>query len=554
MHAFIKNHKQVLLIIFLMLIGGFLRFYNLDWGSPFYFHPDERQNIAYPVLASKSLFMLDQQNFDTGTFPLLIIKIILSFFTKTLHIFLSLDQLQLTIFISRVISALISLGILILLFFIVKKIFNTAKAFLALAFAAFSIGFIQFSHFGTIELWEALLFLLLFFYSWRISKYAHKVDGVICGVLLGFALTTKILSIILIPAILLSFFLFIYHRHFSKNNLLLNVKKVLAVFFLFIFSAGIAFTITSLPLIRNFPTANNSIRFESDVALGKVPVFYTQGFTNTIPVIFQFTKVYPFLLNPLITLLFIPSLFSVIFWGIKNKNYAYLLLTTYYLLLFMTQSFFFAKWTRYMIPTLPFVYIIIGVAIDDWLRNIEKRIGNTKIFFHTLVTIPIVISFIFAAAFFDTVYLQYPTPIKASTFAANSMPQNAKVITEPFDLGITPFHRFLSNITFFNFYDMEDIHNPVSSLTQLEALLASSDYIILPSQRILASRLNNRKIFPLGYTLYSKLLNGQLGFKLVYETPCDIFCKITYLGSPVFSFEETANVFDRPTIFIFKKN
>jgi hypothetical protein len=49
------------------------------------------------------------------------------------------------------------------------------------------------------------------------------------------------------------------------------------------------------------------------------------------------------------------------------------------------------------------------------------------------------------------------------------------------------------------------------------------------------------------------LFTGNLGFHKIYETPCDIFCRITYLNDPIYSFEETANVFDRPTVFIFKK-
>src|SRR5947207_2663825 len=49
------------------------------------------------------------------------------------------------------------------------------------------------------------------------------------------------------------------------------------------------------------------------------------------------------------------------------------------------------------------------------------------------------------------------------------------------------------------------------------------------------------------------MFNGKLGFEKIYQTPCDIFCNIIYMGNPVFAYEETANVFDRPTIIIFKK-
>src|SRR3990167_9923715 len=54
-----------LLLILIILIGIFIRFYKLDWGGGYYFHPDER-NIASLVTA------LDQKQgkdfFMQGTF------------------------------------------------------------------------------------------------------------------------------------------------------------------------------------------------------------------------------------------------------------------------------------------------------------------------------------------------------------------------------------------------------------------------------------------------------------------------------------------------------
>ena len=64
--------KPKYLLILLILIGAFLRFYNLNWGSPFYFHPDER-NIASAVT---QLVFPDQMNphfFAYGSLPIYLI-------------------------------------------------------------------------------------------------------------------------------------------------------------------------------------------------------------------------------------------------------------------------------------------------------------------------------------------------------------------------------------------------------------------------------------------------------------------------------------------------
>ncbi len=88
----------------------------------------------------------------------------------------------------------------------------------------------------------------------------------------------------------------------------------------------------------------------------------------------------------------------------------------------------------------------------------------------------------------------------------------------------------------------------------VKSFVAESEYLILPSQRLLKVRLMNQKNFPNGHAFYRDLVTGNLGYSKIYETPCDIFCKIAYLGNPVYQSEETATVFDRPTVYIFKKD
>jgi len=541
---------KFLTILSIVLLGTFLRFYNLNWGAPFYFHPDERQNIAYPILTSKSIFMLDQNNFDTGTFPLTVMKIIFSFINNNFHKKTPLDQLQLVILISRFLSAIISIGILFFLFHIVKKIFGATKAFIALLLATFSVGFIQFSHFGTVELWEALFFLLLFFYSWRISKYNYKTDGIVCGILFGLATATKILSIILIPTILTSFIYFIHNKPYSKNKLLSNVKKTIPVFLFFIFSAIVTFAITSLPLIENFSAASNSIHFESEVALGKISVFYTRSFVNTIPVIFQFTKIYPLLLNPFISILFIFSFISIIFLGFKNRNYAYLLLAIYYLLLFGVQSFFFVKWTRYMIPTLPFIYMIIGIAIDDWLKNLKEKTRNMGIFADILIMLIVIISFTFTLAFFS-IYTHPDVRVTASNWIENTLPQNSTVLVESGNVIDIPLKGNFNRLSL----DFYDIDTDIKARSDVVFGLNSSDYFIIQSRRVFMNYQRLPNIYPVTANFYSKLFSGKLGFTQIKEFnsyPMLQFgnWKIEF---PDETAEETWSVFDHPVIRIFKK-
>lgn len=520
----------------LIFFGVLIRFYNLNWGGPFYFHPDER-NIASSVTQLNFPTQMNPHFFAYGSFPIYVIyfsSFFINLFSKS-----QFDFSQ-AIIISRFYSALFSFLLIPSLYFIGNKIGGEKTGILASLFALFSVGLIQFAHFGTFEMWLTFLGIWLFYFSLNLIGKLSLKNIVICAALSGVLVSTKISSLPILAIPIFSIFLNLSSRIKTKKlifkfqTLSLIVLKTLLMFCVSL----IIFAATSPFVFLDFPSFASSIKYESSVAFGILSVFYTGEFFNSIPIIFQFTKIYPFILNPILTILFIPSFLYILFKAIKPKYLAYLLLSTCYLLLFIPQAFLFAKWTRYIIPTLPFVYLIIAIGFSNFLKYRYTGI------------LAVAISFLFSISYFITAFVSSDTRVSAVNFASKIIPSNVKIISEVYDLGIIPFNSSFSNITLFNFYDLDQTSNPSF---ELENLLQNSEFIVLPSQRILKTRLINKDNFPNGNKFYRNLLSGKLGFKKIYETSCDIFCKITYLGDPVFSLEQTANVFDRPTLFIFEK-
>lgn len=201
-----------------------------------------------------------------------------------------------------------------------------------------------------------------------------------------------------------------------------------------------------------------------------------------------------------------------------------------------------------MVPALPFVFLFIALTLSlltHWKHDTYR--------FKTMVyALTGVACFVWSASYFITAFIQPDTRITAVEKALQIIPSDAKIITEPYDLGTTAFQRSFTNITEFNTYDIDDGSN-VYTLQSWQRAINQAEVIVLPSQRVLQPRITNPKQFPQSNKLYSELLDGTSGYQKVYETPCDIFCKITYLGDPVYHFEQTANVFDRPTVMIFRK-
>ncbi len=534
-----KNKK----IIFysLIFIGIFLRFYNINWGAPFYFHPDERQNIAYPILDSKSLLQRDQKNFDINPFPLIVIKN-----TYTLIAAINgraANPIENIILISRFYSATLSILISVLLFIIGKRIWNYTAGILALTLSIFSTGLIQYAHFGTIEMWEGISLLLVFFLCVEILKTKRVIHFLFLGIVFAIGVATKFLVLTVTPIILIPFipFLIAVIKTRSKKN----VIKLFRSFYLFAIGFIIVILIFFPQLFLRITQIEDSLRFESSVATGKMPVFFTQGFTNTTPFVFQIEKVLPFLLNPFILLLSVYGLLFLSARVIRKRDAYTLLLLLSFSIPFVSTSILYVKWTRYMIPLIPLLYIVVSVFISEVATSI-KHSGAKKV----LLIIPILLSIVFSVSFFITVYLSPHTTVSASSWFQNKYRQVNHAISEPYDIGITPFNPLVKDLHLIDFYsiDTDDRMNEM-----LESKVSTSEFIILPSQRVLKSRINNPTVFPRGFTFYNNLLNNKGDFKLVYKTTCNLVCQIAYIGDPIFDNEETVTVFDRPTVFIFKK-
>ena len=532
--------KYFSLIFFITAVGALFRFYSLNCGAPFFFHPDER-NIASSVTQLNFPDQMNPHFFAYGSLPIYIIYFTNLLLNTFFNFKLSFPD---AILISRFYSALFSVLLIPSAYLIGKEIKDRRTGLLFSFLTATSVGFMQFSHFGTFEVWTSFELVWLFYFCLKLIKNNRLSSYFFIGIFSGLLISTKIsnLPFLSLPVFSLVFFLLKEknEENCQKRN---QIKLIFLKILFYLIICSLIFLLLSPFAVIDFSSFISSLKYESAVALGTLPVFYTGQFTNTIPVYFQFLFIYPFLINPLLALIFIPMFIYVLCKGFKNKNFSYLILILSYLIAFLSQAFLFTKWTRYIMPSLPFIYLIISIGIIDFLK------GKAAFGFKIII---LSFSFIYFLISFITIFFNEDTRITASKWANKNIPRDARILSEVYDLGITPFNPYFQNITLFNFYDLEN--NPSFGGKSLPySFLDQTDYIIIPSQRLLRGRLSHPSEFPKGYNFYKNLFYGNLRFKKIYETPCNILCKITYMGNPVFNIEETVNVFDRPTLFIFKK-
>lgn len=547
-----KINLRLALLAFLIAIGIIFRFYDLSWGAPYFFHPDER-NIASAVNQLSFKKNLNPNFFAYGSLPIYSIYFT-GVLTNSIQNFLfdnnkdiSAVKFEDSILIGRVFAACLSVTLLYLIFKTGSLLFGKKAAILSVILSSFSIGYLQYSHFSTFEMWLSLLTLFLTFTVIKFAMTEEAKYFLLSSLTLGALMSVKISSLAFLPLCLLIFSV-LEIKKFRKNQNDIKIRIVLftARIILFLSICLLIIYITSPFFWADNSHFRSSISYESSVAIGTLKVFYTKFFDNSIPIIYQLVKVFPFILNPFVEVLSLVSLvyFSIIIF--KKRNPLYIVFTLFFLTALISQLFLYVKWIRYYIPTLSYIYLFSGFFLSYLMRIKIKKFRN---FGFAISVIFIAISIFYSFSFIKTVYINEDSRVSAAIWASKNIPPDAKILSEVYDMGIVPFNKYFENITLFNYYELE---NDAEIAKNLPSKIKENEYIILPSQRIFESRLTNPITFPKGYIFYKMLINGKK-YKKIYETKCDFFCSLVYSGNAIDSYEQTANVFDRPVVQIFKK-
>ncbi len=544
--------KRILPYI-LILCAIVTRFVNIGWGLPYPFHPDER-NMADALVSLHCSQFTDCFNphfFAYGQLPLYLGYLgIQLFHLITLQIGKAIDFSEAVIAL-RIISAAASVATVFVGVKIVRlchpersRGISHACEILASIFLIFSPGLIQFAHFGTTES------LLIFFYTSLIlvtllalnSRISLKRFAIFSGILVGLSVGVKVSSTIFVVVPLIGY-IYCYSKF---KNVSTFIKSVMLFGVLSVFVAMI-----SSPY--NFLSPQeflNSLQYESAVALGTTSVFYTRQFFNSIPILFQFTKIFSYALGTVTTMLFIVGFIFL------PKNKSYNLLRLAFLVYFLPTAFLFTKWTRFMAPVFP-VMIVFAVLFIQRLVETGRDLSLRNVMTYLLILLMII-----PGIQYLSVYLREDTRFAASRWIYEHVPPNsvilgetANVVNLPISPSVIKQPLYYYNYIPFNFYDLDTDPNLA---TELESAISAAQYIVVPSGRIYDNHTcawvddlayqNKRceeleKMYPLVHNYYRKLFSGEMGFEKVAE----------FSAAQDNRAEETWSVFDHPVVQIFKR-
>jgi len=550
----IKSILPPVLIILLFVT----RYLGINWGLPFPLHPDER-NMAVAIvnLRCTDLTTCFHPNFFAyGQLPLYLAYILI-FLWKTImrQLSIPISFVEATLAL-RLISATASVLIFFLALKLIRLITGSPHRLSNYLLLIFSPVLIQLAHFGTTESLLMLFYLLLIFFSWQRRRYLINQNQFLwrAAVVSGLAVATKISSLIFLVLPVLTLFWIVILQN-QRNKQYLSLFFQLGLFGSYVLLIALIFSPYNFIDFSSFLTA---FKYEVEVALGKIPVFYTQQFSASLPVIFQLVKIFPYALGGVSFVFFILGMIFLPWRG------DYLLLRLAFFSYFLPTVGSWVKWTRFMAPIYPLM-LIIAVLFFNNLQLVRQRILKNK---HRMSLLFYIFEFLFIGfwiipgAAYLNIYLQEDSRVKATRWINQNIPENAFLLQEAANVVNLPLvseKRFQNEV--FDFYNLDNDHN---LQLQLAANLQQADYIIVPSRRIFANytcETEQNKVNNLGYAsfrcrqlakrypqltdYYHALFSGQLGFVKIAE-----FSSFYFSDEQA---EETWSVFDHPVIRIYKK-
>ncbi len=527
-----KINKEFILIFLIVILGAFLRFYNLNWDEGNSFHPDER-NIAASVSRIKFPDKLNPEFFAYGTLPIYVYRFagnVLLKITNNTSWNYEWGNINL---VGRFFSALFSTLSIPLVYLIGKRIFNKYVGLLSAFFFSFCVGVIQTAHFAVTE--SILIFSVSIIALVSLSVLedpAKKFYYWILGGIFGTSLASKISSVSFLIIPLTSFFLVFGNGHKRR-------ERIFVVLTFFAFSLLI-FLILNPYTVLQFEKFIESMKYESGVVTGSLPVVYTLQFEKTLPYIFQIENLSWQM--GILSGFAIIGMIVIFIEGIRTKNKKYILFSLFPILYFVYVGSWHTKFIRYMDPLLPF----LSISASFFLYLLTK---NFRLIGKLVSLIVILLTIAWSIAFFS-IYTREQTRIAASRWIYENITSDSYILTEHWDDGLpvtissnNPGKYRIEQLTIYD----EDNEGKINYLSEK---LSQADFIVINSRRLYGTLIRLSDKYPITARYYTLLFSDRLGYDKVAEFQS--YPKLLDFEINDDRSEETFQVYDHPKVMIFR--
>jgi hypothetical protein len=570
-----KTAASLGVLVAILLVGGYLRFKNLNWDEGTWIHPDEahmQQTLAVVKMPDSFSLYFDTHNsplnvrnsgqkYSYGTLPLFLTRMTAEWVNRACDT--PPDKLSRTVaslligfkiagcssgtftatysaLVGRAFSALADLGTLCLIYLIGRHLYDRATGLLAAGLWALTVLSIQQAHFFTVDSMACFFTTLVVYFSVRASQTGSWLDFGLAGLATGLAAACKINAALASFLVVLAAISHVVHHtsplrvtHHASRSLFLRLCLAgLLSLVAFRIAQPYAFEGPGFFGVWLSPGWLNRLYQIRIVQSGVLDMPSEQQWAHRAPILFSWS-------NMVIWGMGLPlGLAAWSGWAVTGVELfrgkrVHLILWGWATLMFLYMSCRWVKSMRYILFLYPMFILLAAYLLIRLCRassHWRRRVGFA-------VTALVVVGTLFWAGAFFSIYLRSHTRLAASRWIYANIPPGATLAQEHWDWspplkmdGYDPSERY--NEIEMQLYDDDNS----SKLAQLYYLLDLADYIIIGSNRLYASipRLPTRH--PLTTEYYRALFAGELGFDLAAD-----FTSFPALGP--FQFPDQENPF-----------
>lgn len=581
-----------IVLALIISVAAAFRFYGLAWDSGYLFHPDERKillvasELRLPAHAAEFFSnesSLNPKFFAYGSFPIYLLKILSVFApTPSLAVPWREDFVGMAL-LGRALSALFDLGTIALTFLLARRLYDAPVGLLAAACIALTVLHIQLAHFYAVDTLLTLLVVATMYFAARYAQERQRRDAIATGIAFGLALATKISAAPLIVPIVFAVLRSPREERRRQGewetgkgawlNQLWAIRAALARILAVAFAA---FVVTQPYALLDPLRYLGQVGTESLVARGWLDYPYTRQYADTLPYVYPIAQssVWGMGLPLGIFAWGGSALFAWRWWRGRDWRDGFIL--AWALVYFVIVGGQYAKHLRYLLPLLPFLYVM--AASNFRLQSAECRLGVSRITpcrARLVCSVVLGVTFVYALTFVDLYSREHPW-LTISKWMYAHIPARATIALEHWDdvlpvpMRIDDAPRAPSDFTLLTLpmYDADD----ATKLATLVAALREADYIVLATQRLAAPITRLAARYPISARYYRALFDGQLGFELAAMAVNGIALdgvvimddRFDGIAPPLFSAsdarvwnwgraDESFTVYDHPLPLVFKK-
>lgn len=598
------ERHPLLLPALIILLGAIFRLFNINWDAGHQLHPDEREiymvisgangNVPLGLPTSISQFFAVQEPsggsplnphfFAYGSLPfylLAAISTVVAFIGQHVPGFSSWALANTyggLPYVGRPLAAGLDLLSVALIFLLGRRVFGYWTGVLAMALVAFTVLNIQLAHFYTVDTVLLPFVLLTLLGATSIVTRGSGLTYLLTGVAMGAAMATKTTALLLIipvgAAAVLSGWnaarwepgagsrLDALRRHYGRTAVEVNraLQWVLATFLV----AALSFALFEPYGVLDRATLLRDIAEQNSFLVSNNPPFgvpFTIQYAGTTPYIYQFQNIVFWSLGIPLGL---TAFLGVLVFGVRAIRLKIdpraLVLLVWIVPYFLFVGRFFAKFNRYMLPITP-VMTILGAAVLVWLATHATRRLRPPGW--AAIALVLVVSFGYSLAYMN-IYANPNTRVEASSWIYAHIPSGTRIAVEsPWD-DTLPMPQAEGSPTQYpnqinlDLYATEcsdarvclpaDVNRKVANITDA---LRNARYIIMSSERLVASIPKLPARYPIAVRYYQLLAAGKLNFRLV-----KVFQRHPQLGPIVvhdYPADESFHVYDHPIVRIYRQ-